>query len=172
MKHIWQRLAERELVWENQLIRLIELHKKALFRLARLYTTTDQQALAIVQDAVYKAYITKHQLKREQHPKCWLYRKLLESGEQFLTLPCEESIKDTSIGDWAYTKNDIGESIIADIHAMPDKQRMVIFLRYFEEMKVEEIACVMNMSVDSVKHMTYKALTQLELELEEVLTYE
>lgn len=172
MKHLWHLRSEKSLKWENQLIRLIEVHKKVLFRLARLYTLTDQQALTVVQDAVYKAYMSKNQLKHEAHPKCWLFRKLLESGEQFLAGTEGEMVKETADSEWAYKKNEIGESILEAIRAMPDKQRMVIFLRYFEEFKVEEIACVLNLSVDSVKHITYKALTQLELELEEILTYE
>lgn len=174
MKHFWRIVSDKELVYENQLIRLIELHKKLMFRLARLYGNTDEQALFIVEEAVFRAYGSKKQLRRERQPKCWLIRKLLESGEQYLLKGEVAEDTEESNNEWVYTpaSGDSEQHLLMAIRTLPDKQRMAVFLRYFEDFKIDEVACILNTSDDTVKVLVYKALSQLELELEEVLTYE
>ena len=55
------------------------------------------------------------------------------------------------------------------IQALPDKQRLAVVLRRYEEMPYEEIGRVLSMSVPAVKSLLFRARTQLKESLEKYL---
>lgn len=172
MKQLWRILPEKELKLENQLIRLIEANKKIMYRTARLYTNTDQQALEVIENAVYKSYLSKGQLKRAVDAKCWLIRKVIDSAELYAQQILEEGDESLDLDKHRFAQNEISEELMKGISKLPDKQRAALYLRYFEEMKPDEICKVLGISESMLKMSLYKALTRLELELEEVRSYE
>jgi RNA polymerase sigma-70 factor (ECF subfamily) len=52
------------------------------------------------------------------------------------------------------------------IQALPDKQRLAVVLRRYEEMPYDEIGRVLSMSVPAVKSLLFRARTQLKESLE------
>lgn len=52
------------------------------------------------------------------------------------------------------------------INRLDDKSRTVILLRYFEDLKLEEIADIAGENLNTVKARLYRALKKLRLELE------
>lgn len=56
------------------------------------------------------------------------------------------------------------------IQALPEKQRLAVVLRRYEEMPYDEIAKVLNMSVPAVKSLLFRARTQLKEALERYLS--
>ena len=55
------------------------------------------------------------------------------------------------------------------IQALPDKQRLAVVLRRYEEMPYDEIGRVLSMSVPAVKSLLFRARTQLKESLEKYL---
>jgi RNA polymerase sigma-70 factor (ECF subfamily) len=55
------------------------------------------------------------------------------------------------------------------IEALPEKQRLAVVLRRYEEMPYEEIGAVLSMSVPAVKSLLFRARTQLKESLEKYL---
>lgn len=55
------------------------------------------------------------------------------------------------------------------IEALPEKQRLAVVLRRYEEMPYEEIGAVLAMSVPAVKSLLFRARTQLKESLEKYL---
>ena len=53
------------------------------------------------------------------------------------------------------------------INALEKKDRAVVVLRYFEEMKLEEIAIVLEENLSTVKSRLYRSMKKLRLEMEE-----
>lgn len=56
------------------------------------------------------------------------------------------------------------------IQALPEKQRLAVVLRRYEEMPYDEIGRVLSMSVPAVKSLLFRARTQLKESLEKYLT--
>lgn len=52
------------------------------------------------------------------------------------------------------------------INRLDDKSRTVIILRYFEDLKLEDIADIVGENLNTVKARLYRALKKLRLELE------
>ena len=48
---------------------------------------------------------------------------------------------------------------------LPEKYRTVIILRFFEDLKIEEIAEILNENTNTIKTRLYKALEKLRLQL-------
>lgn len=55
------------------------------------------------------------------------------------------------------------------IEELPEKQRLAVVLRRYEEMPYEEIASVLSMSVPAVKSLLFRARTQLKHALQQYL---
>ena len=48
---------------------------------------------------------------------------------------------------------------------MPEKYRSIIILRYFEDLKLQEIAEILNQNVNTVKTRLYTGLKKLRIEM-------
>lgn len=62
-----------------------------------------------------------------------------------------------------YTNMDLKKAI----ESLPNSYRAIIMLRFFEDMKIDEIANVLEENVNTIKTRLYKALKLLKIELEE-----
>ena len=58
------------------------------------------------------------------------------------------------------------------LNAMPQEDKAVIELKYFEDLKFEEIAQVLGENVSTVKSRLYRALRKLRLELSDAWQWE
>jgi RNA polymerase sigma-70 factor, ECF subfamily len=56
------------------------------------------------------------------------------------------------------------------IQALPEKQRLAVILRRYEEKSYEEIAEVLDLSVPAVKSVLFRARTELRAALNRYLT--
>lgn len=58
------------------------------------------------------------------------------------------------------------------LDTLPERYRIVVTLRYFEDLKIEEIAEILNENTNTIKTRLYKSLQMLRIEMndyEEVL---
>ena len=55
------------------------------------------------------------------------------------------------------------------IHALPEKQRIIFNLKYFKEMKYEEISEILGTSIGALKASYHHAVKKIEAFLEENL---
>ena len=66
-------------------------------------------------------------------------------------------------------RSEMEAAIDRAIEALPEKQRLAVVLRRYEEMPYEEIGAVLSMSVPAVKSLLFRARTQLKESLEKYL---
>ncbi len=64
---------------------------------------------------------------------------------------------------------ELEEAIDRAIRSLPEKQRMAVILRRYEELPYEEIARVLSMSLPAVKSLLFRARTQLKEALQKYL---
>lgn len=62
--------------------------------------------------------------------------------------------------------NELGKAIDRAIHKLPEKQRIAIILRRYQQMPYEEIASTLELSVSAVKSQLFRARTALREDLE------
>lgn len=65
--------------------------------------------------------------------------------------------------------SELEKSVDAAIQELPEKQRMAVVLRRYEELPYDEIARVLSMSVPAVKSLLFRARAQLKESLQKYL---
>jgi RNA polymerase sigma-70 factor, ECF subfamily len=143
-------------------------NKENHYRLAYSYVKNVDDALDIVQESILKAFSYIDSLKSSDLIKPWFYRIIINTSLDFLrkkkgvVVVDEETISlyDSGVTD-KYEDMDLKEAI----EELPDKYRNVIVLRYFEDLKLEEIAEILEEKVSTIKTRLYTALEKLHIKM-------
>lgn len=152
------------------LIEYIKENQNKLYKIAYTYTRNQDLALDIVQEAVTKALENIHKLKQEEFVKTWFYRILINEALQTVKKN-KKIIEYELMENEACTQNN-EENIVENIdiynkiEKLNDKLKTVIILRFFENLKIEEIAVITNTNTNTVKSRLYKGLNEIKKDYE------
>ncbi|MDR1604843.1 MAG: RNA polymerase sigma factor [Gracilibacteraceae bacterium] len=153
--------------------RIVEEKKQSIYRMAYSYAHNENDALDIVQDAVYKAYISISKLKSPEFFGTWFYRIALNCARDFvrqsrkITPVADEVLANIAANDMYGARED-SVDLSRALEKLGDKYRTVVLLRFFEELSLDEIAAVLEIPVSTVKTRLYRALEKLKISAEEV----
>ncbi len=138
------------------------------YRLAFSYVHNVDDAGDIVQNGAYKAIRNSSSLKKQEYAATWLYRIMLNEIYDFFRQrrtvsleALEESGEMEPAGMDTYQDFDLRTAL--DTLSLEDK--LVVELRYFEDMKLEEIAEILNENLSTVKSRLYRSLKKLRVRL-------
>lgn len=136
------------------------------YRLAYSYVHNEADACDIVQNGAYRAILHSDSLKKKEYVETWLYRIML--NEIFRLLQKEQPLSLEEV-ELEHGKEDVYENVDLRraLDAMKQEDKAVIELKYFEDMKLEEIADVLGENVNTVKSRLYRGLRKLRVELTE-----
>ncbi|GIO29641.1 MULTISPECIES: RNA polymerase sigma factor [Paenibacillus] len=154
--------------FEKLFIHFITENKENMYRLAFSYVKNDENALDIVQDTIHKALTSSETLKSEGSMKSWLYKILVNTSIDFLRKHKRIQFVDdktlelhSPTGEDVYPDMDLEKAL----EELPHAFRTVIVLRYFEDLKIDEIAEVMNENLSTVKTRLYQGLRKLRIKM-------
>jgi len=153
---------------ENLLIQCITDHKENVYRLAYSYVKNAEDALDIVQDSIQKAFVSSEKLKNIESVKSWFYRIVVNTSLDFLRKQKKIHVVDESTLEAFHPANDdVYPNIDLEraLDDLPPIYRTVIVLRYFEDLKLEEIAEVLEENLSTVKTRLYQALRILRVKM-------
>ncbi len=143
--------------------------RNSYYRLAYSYVHNKEDALDIVQDAICKALSSSQRLDQADMVKPWFYRIIINTALDFLRRNQRISYMETDLlEDIGPFKADHYEDLDlkAALDRLPPANRMLILLRFYEDMKLEDIADLLDENVNTVKSRLYSTLRYLRLELE------
>ena len=134
------------------------------YRLAVSYVKNRDAALDVVQEAIVKALSKVDSVREPAYLKTWFYRILInEAMNHFRRNRNLVSLEEVMV-DRAVESGDPGERL--DLYDAIDRlsfqEQTVIKLRYFEDMKLEEIAQATGANLNTVKSRLYKAIRKLK----------
>ncbi|MEK4385809.1 sigma-70 family RNA polymerase sigma factor [Solibacillus sp. FSL W7-1464] len=153
---------------EAAFITFIRLQQQSIYRLAFSYTKNEQDALDIVQDSIQKGWLALEKLTNTEQMKSWFYTILVRTAIDFLRkhnrvlLIGDEALQQLPEHD-TYENLDLQQAL----QQLPLQLREVIILRYFEDLKIDEVAHILSLPVSTTKSRLYKALKLLKVELEQ-----
>lgn len=135
------------------------------YRLAYSYVHNEADAGDIVQNGAYKAIRSSSDLKEVRYAATWLYRIMLNEIFSFCkqkkTEPLEEGNDEPHYED-AYENFDLKHAL----ELLPPRDRIIVELKYFEDMKLEDIAAIMEENTNTIKSRLYRSLKKLRLSLD------
>ncbi|MFD0618824.1 RNA polymerase sigma factor [Paenibacillus sp. GCM10027629] len=153
---------------EECLIRCITDYQANIYRLAYSYVRNTEDALDIVQESIHRALVSAESLKNPDAIKNWFFRIVVNLSLDFLRkhkrirIVDDETLESYSSGTAdVYPDLDLKRAL----EELPMKYRSIVILRYFEDMKIEEVAEVLQENVNTIKTRLYQALRILRIQL-------
>ncbi len=155
----------------QRLVEHITQQQGAFYRLAYSYVKNPDDAMDVVQEAVVKSLANIDRLREPAYLKTWFYRILLnECMNHFRKtknlFPLNEELAVQPVpGREPFERLDLYYAI----DRLTLEEQTIIRLRFFEDLKLEEISRATGIKLNTVKTKLYKALKKLrELTGEEI----
>jgi len=131
------------------------------------FVHNEADAADIVQEGAYKAIKYSDTLKKIEYAETWVYRIMMnEIYKRMNSKPIksidEEDFAESQVED-AYEDIDL----IKALNSMPENDKAVIQLKYFEGLSLEEIADVLGENISTVKSRLYRGLKKLRSKMED-----
>lgn len=146
--------------------RYIWQDRERFYRLAFTYVRNQEDALDIVSESIVKAIRNYKRLRDKEAVTAWFFSIVIHTALDFMrkrkrTAPAEW-VPEQGIED-RYQDLDLLEAMAC----LPEELRMIVILRFFEDMKLAEIARILGQNENTVKTRLYRALRVLKIELTE-----
>ncbi|MBQ3992758.1 MAG: sigma-70 family RNA polymerase sigma factor [Bacteroidaceae bacterium] len=161
---------------EKAFTTLVRGYQEPLYWQIRRLVLTHDDANDVLQNTFLKAWTAIDSFRGEAKLSTWLYRIAINEALNFLERRKKVSVALDS------TENDLSETLQSDpyfdgdetqlqlqqaISALPEKQQLVFNLKYFQEMKYEEMSQVLKTSVGALKASYHHAVKKISSFFEE-----
>lgn len=139
--------------------------EKSLFLVATGYLHNTEDAKDCVQEALLSAFLKFGKLKNKDLFKTWLTRIVINKCKDFLKKQrYTEELRDSLDVFYGMEREEVG--IIEAVCQLPSNLSVYITLRFYNDMKYEDVAKTLGLPVSTVKYRTKKALEELKKILE------
>ncbi len=174
-------IYDRELVQGNELAfeKIFKIYYKPLCHYAYSFLNDGAEAEEVVQNTFVKIWERRSTIQVQTSVKAYLYSMVRNSC---LNVIKHEKVKKEFAKDHQYVSetsrpvveekmisNDLESKIYEAMRALPEQCRLIFQLSRFEELKYQEIADQLEISVKTVENQMGKALKTMRLHLKEYL---
>lgn len=135
------------------------------YRMAYSYVHNEADAADIVQEGAYRAIKYCDALKNEEYASTWIYRIMLNEVFRFLGAKKEETLEAEEVNQFSSEDSYENIDLKRALEKMSKEDQAVIQLKYFEDMKLEEIAEILGENINTIKSRLYRGLKKMRLEL-------
>ncbi len=155
---------------------LVGKHTRSVLNIVARYLTDRSQAEDVAQDVFVKVY--KARLKYEPAAKftTWLFRITVNHclneirsrrSQPVASAPMEELIEQPSPEnpDDRMNSAELRSAVREALDGLPESQRMAVILARYQDLSYDEIAETMNLSLEAVKSLLFRAKENLKEKL-------
>jgi len=162
---------------EHAFNQIVRKYQERLYWHIRKIVISHEDADDVIQNTFIKAFQGLESFREDASLYTWLYRiatnesfSFLKKQKSDLTIPVGETreyLEKALISD-PYTNGDeIQMKLQKAIIRLPEKQRIVFNMKYFDELKYEEISDILNTSVGALKASYHHAVKKIKQYLKE-----
>lgn len=149
---------------------VVERYGQRLYWQIRHLVTFHDDANDILQNTFLKAWAGIDSFRGEARLSTWLYRIAANESMTFIQQKrntvglddAEADLANTLESDPYFDGDETQRQLQAAIQSLPPKQRQVFNLKYFDDMKYEEMAEVLDTSVGALKASYHIAVKKIE----------
>lgn len=151
---------------------LMKKYQEKVYFFVRRMVSDHDDANDLVQDIFLKAWKNLSGFREDSGLYTWLYRIAINETLSFLknrkiraTLSLSDPYSrqlDSIHDDRFFTGDEVQRRLQEAIISLPDKQKVVFNLRYYEDMPYEEMSVMLNTSVGALKASYHFAVKKIE----------
>lgn len=150
---------------------LVKEYQQRVYRIVRKMVISHDDADDIVQDVFVKIWYNLDNFKAESSLFTWIYRIATNESLQYLRkrknqswfkTDISEELENALVSDKHIDADEIQLKLQKAILQLPDKQRLVFNLKYYEDLTYEQIAEITDSSVGSLKASFHHATKKIE----------
>lgn len=133
---------------------LIKNNKEYLYKMSFLYVKDEQDALEVIHETVYRAFLNIEKLKKAKFFNTWITRILINVSIDFLKRKGKNQMLDEStpiIKEKCEISTEEKLDLYNAIDLLNDNYKTVIIMMYFNDMKIKDISKVMETPENTVK---------------------
>ena len=133
---------------------LIKNNKEYLYKMAFLYIKDEQDALEVIHETVYRAFLNIEKLKKAKFFNTWITRILINVSIDFLKKKGKNEMLDESTPirkERCEISTEEKLDLYNAIDLLNDNYKTVIIMMYFNDMKIKDISKVMEIPENTVK---------------------
>lgn len=164
-------LMQHQRSQEKGLQMMMDAYQSRLYWHIRRLVVEHEAAQDVLQDTFIKAYQNFHQFKQDSRLYTWLYR--IATNEALQHLNKQKRMQKPDEDAEYYMQNLVSENAAADadeiqillqkaIQSLPEKQRLVFTMRYYDELPYEEMSRILDMSAGTLKTNYHYAKQKIE----------
>lgn len=164
---------------ENALEMLFKDYYQPLCRYANSYLGDPDDAEEVVQNCFIKLWEKREQILIQSSVKSYLYQiirnaclneiKHQKVKRNYGELISQEGEQLGEASDQSTLKSELEEKIAIALQTLPQQCRLIFTMSRFEELKYQEIADQLNLSIKTVENQMGKALKLMRTQLQEYL---
>ncbi|MBT8391810.1 MAG: RNA polymerase sigma factor [Ignavibacteriaceae bacterium] len=151
---------------------IIDRYKNKAFSLLKRMLKNDFDAEEVLQDSFLKAYNSLRNFKGEAKFSTWFYKIVYNTALTKLSSKKRKIESEMSSVEDHYNlesdldsvhieKKDLSEFLQSIVNKLPERYAAIISMFYLNDMSIEEISEVMQISVSNVKVMLYRSRISL-----------
>lgn len=158
---------------------IVDAYTERLYWHIRRFLCSHEDTDDLLQDVFIKIWAALPSFRGESRLYTWLYRiatnEVLnhlrkQRFKAMISLESASAALERKIDEDPYFNGDhLQRELQKAIQRLPEKQRIVFSLRYFDEMKYEDIAEVTGTSVGALKASYHHACTKIKSDLQKLL---
>lgn len=137
-----------------------------MYRLAYSYVRNEQDAMDVVQESVYKCIRHAGKVREEGYIRTWVWRVVINTALDFKKARGRELALEF-MEELPAVQSDLQYDVLDALGALKEKERAMLILYYFEGFKLEEIADMLEMNINTLKSTLYRSLKKLKVEMAE-----
>lgn len=147
---------------ENEILQSYQ----SLYRLAYGYVKNPDDAMDVVQESAYKAILHADEMRFRETVKGWLCRIVVNTALDLIRRRKRESLTE-EIPETGREDTYENIDVMRALDTLDEREKTVVMLRFFQDMKLSEISSVTGESLSSVKSILYRSLRKLKVKLTE-----
>ena len=161
---------------------LIDKYKVKVYWHIRRMVIDHEDTDDVLQEVFIKIWKNIHKFRGDSDLYTWIYR--IASNEAlgflrkkkrrliFFARTNQESLTEKLHNDAFFSGDQFATRLQEALLLLPDRQRMVFNMKYFEEMKYEEISKITGLSAGGLKASYHHAVKKIKKELTEIKPFE
>jgi RNA polymerase sigma-70 factor (TIGR02954 family) len=168
-----RRLSELNLVKDaikgndSAFLELIKLYKIDLYKTALSFLRNEEDALEAIQEVTYRAYKSVGSIKEPSYFKTWLIRIMINYCNDQLKKKKRVVLDDELILHQGTQEDYLTMELKDAMLGLDERSREILTLKYFNDLKIKDIAAEMRCPEGTVKTWLNKALKALREKLDE-----